>query len=169
MKDDLVEKEPVVQTKAVRQAKVVVKLKQWLGSLLYPLFVPMEEYAFVQMARWSADKHIEYLVKEQSELLDSIYRRKYDGLEQYVSASVAVEQRFETEDLEATEFAWRIRFPHWRFYTMYNPREEVARARDYAIRRLASAFMDHLNKNFFGRGQSDISNLSKMDSDTASY
>lgn len=112
-------------------------------------FVPREDYESVQYDHWGAEREVERLGKENYDLMDSMYSRKYSTFEELVDVPLETIHVYHI-DVREKEFAWSVRIPHQRLDAMFDPKQEMDQMKRYVLARLSDAFKQNIGKQLFG-------------------
>ena len=119
------------------------KLLTWLGNLLWPYFVPMEDYEYVQ-------ERCDRAERENMELMDHVYATKYSYFELLdPNALICERQTFNDIALRRMVFQWYISIPERRFYTTWSVTKELDVIANDVSERLAKQFRDRIRKELF--------------------
>jgi hypothetical protein len=132
--------------------KTMKKFFTWLvDNYLSNWIVSREDYETVRRQRDKADQTNHFLLKEQSELYDSLYSRKYKPFEKLVDSTLIKVESIQKVDTRTIDLNTAIRIPAEQFYCTFNPKEEVDHIVTEMVNRLALYFRERIKLEIFKR------------------
>ena len=115
---------------------------KWLGNLLWPYFVPMEDYDYVQ-------ERFERTARNNQDLLDHIYKR-FSWLEFTTDEELSC-KTIQTYNvcLHQMILDWHVVIPMRHWVTTMNLAEEIDVIKEHVVQRLTAQFHDRIKAKLF--------------------